>query len=325
MKRASHKSIVCATMPYLVSTLVGFASEPIANLTERWTESSQGWIFTGPSKGTASYTNQALMIRFNSRSPDSPLSQSTDASDIIGMSTASQGRFAGDYSKIESLSFDVCASNVTSACFYFGNGGRLWANQFDVSSSQGKWIHISLPIVFSSWTFNGGEATADDFAADRRNVTDLYIEVAREMNCYSAQTLLVDNLKVVGPWTGPFTNGVSIYWIQECGLVGKDADAFADPDGDGLSNLGEFLAGSVPTDPSSSFKVSIAQDDQGRTVLRWPHAKGRTFGIWKATDLTAEAGFTKMAQHIEDQGTDNSLQVDNSESGVVLYRVEIEQ
>jgi hypothetical protein len=226
---------------------------------------------------------------------------------------------------MESIAFDVLASNVTDAVFLMYCGSSLWGCQFVVPSSTSPWATISLPLCADRWFRIAGNGVLD-FPADIKTVTEMHIEVSRNSDIFAIQSLAVDNLKVIGPWCGPFENGVSTYWYQEYGLVGNDANAFADTDGDGLNNLGEFLAGTIPTDDASTFKVSIEIDQAGNPVLRWPHVKGRTFGVWRSGDLAPAGSFEKVAQGLSDQGTaDNSLPIDNGASGSAFYRVEIEQ
>src|SRR5690625_2282454 len=56
-------------------------------------------------------------------------------------------------------------------------------------------------------------------------------------------------------------------WAEAHGLRGADAQAFADPDGDGLSNLGEFLLGGDPLDPRRN-ELAIASESDAH-FLRW--------------------------------------------------------
>ena len=62
------------------------------------------------------------------------------------------------------------------------------------------------------------------------------------------------------------------------------AAATTDPDGDGLSNMKEFLAGSDPTNSTSAFRIiGIAQEGDDVRVT-WSTAGGHTNAVQGASD-----------------------------------------
>ena len=70
-------------------------------------------------------------------------------------------------------------------------------------------------------------------------------------------------------------NGINDDWeLAYFGRIGADPNA--DQDGDGASNLEEFLAGTDPTNNASVFRI-IAISKQGNDIrLTWTAASGRT-------------------------------------------------
>ena len=109
------------------------------------------------------------------------------------------------------------------------------------------------------------------------------------------------------------SDGMPDWWEQE--HFGGDADPNADSDGDGLDNRYEYLAGTVPTDSASAFRiVSIS----GFT-LTWSSLPGKTYqviyaaspaGPWQedlpGSQITAQAGEIELTY--TDSNADNETQ-----------------
>ncbi len=70
--------------------------------------------------------------------------------------------------------------------------------------------------------------------------------------------------------------GLPLTWLESQGLVasGSSSDAVSaavtrDVDGDGMTAYEEFVAGTDPNDPASSFKADITMDADGKPVVTW--------------------------------------------------------
>lgn len=59
-----------------------------------------------------------------------------------------------------------------------------------------------------------------------------------------------------------------------------------DADGDGLTNLQEYLAGTLPFDPADGFRLAVTQVDAAGTSLEFMAIRGRTYAIQYSTNLT---------------------------------------
>jgi hypothetical protein len=91
----------------------------------------------------------------------------------------------------------------------------------------------------------------------------------------------------------------------------------ADPDGDGLDNYGEFIAGTNPTNPASSFTATLspaASNGAVPVVLSWQPVTGRVYGVqWSDgllftpfTNISGElayptGAFTDTVERIDEQ------------------------
>ena len=86
-------------------------------------------------------------------------------------------------------------------------------------------------------------------------------------------------------------DGVPDWWMQQyfghpTGLESDHSRAGDDPDGDGMSNLQEYLAGTNPTNSASAFRIiSVAQEGDNIRVT-WSAGGGRTNMVETASSLS---------------------------------------
>jgi hypothetical protein len=97
-------------------------------------------------------------------------------------------------------------------------------------------------------------------------------------------TLIVGSL-VLDPNLSALGDGIPNGWKQQYGFNPLDpAVANADSDGDGLSNLQEFLAGTDPTNSASSVRITSMQAIGNDLRIAWSVVTGKTYAVELATN-----------------------------------------
>lgn len=92
-------------------------------------------------------------------------------------------------------------------------------------------------------------------------------------------------------------NGICDWW--EYFYFGDFVDANADPDGDGMTNLQEFLAGTDPTNRNSALVfVDYHPYPAGGFLVAWNSAEGRSYTLLSTSHLLATNNFTTVRSNI---------------------------
>ena len=69
-----------------------------------------------------------------------------------------------------------------------------------------------------------------------------------------------------------------------------------DSDDDGLDNLSEFIAGTLPNDDASVFKVVAAEPVPAGFAISWNATNGRQYGVHWTDDLAT--GYLPLATNL---------------------------
>jgi len=296
-----------------------------------------GWVVKDMSTDTTrdGWISNGIAVRYDAAQNMFPI---TDA--IVGGVNASGGRFAGNYTNcnIEAIAFEVNAygipafddyGNKNNPLFYFHDGKRYrWIYDSDVipCDTFSNWVNVTIPLSFSSnWAGECGLTGSDAFKASKSTVSDIGIQVQQFKNM-SANQCAIRNIKLIGPWGGPFTNGVSLAWLVENGLDITNALRGADNFGRPLRV--EFLACTDPNDSNDVFKVEISRNEQGNSVLKWKqNNKYAHYDLLEGTDLTDVKSFKVKSDLVSMKdagGTQRVAEVDGSLiTGPRYYRVQI--
>ncbi len=106
-------------------------------------------------------------------------------------------------------------------------------------------------------------------------------------------------------------------------VTGTEADEAGDPDGDGMSNLAEFQAGTDPADATSALRVLSCEPGQtASVVLTWISASNRVYTVEWSTNLTQ--GFTGRLEGQQATPAENTCTVPvvpGADS--VFYRIKV--
>ena len=115
-------------------------------------------------------------------------------------------------------------------------------------------------------------------------------------------------------------DGLPDFWEQRYFGDPTNALANADPDGDGQSNLQEYIAGTDPTNRASYFRVSPQSDGGKGSVLSWPSVTNRLYDIQFTTNLSN--GFSEWLTNLPATPPLNSfLDTQHTSQANAFYRV----
>ena len=119
-------------------------------------------------------------------------------------------------------------------------------------------------------------------------------------------------------------NWMLAHFGHATGQAGDKSRATDDADGDGLTNLQEFLAGTDPRNPNSRFAISSIASSAGNIQISFLSVSGKTYQLQYRNDLSSGNWLTLADQIF---GTGGTIQiVDHSATGVTrrFYRFVLE-
>ncbi len=102
----------------------------------------------------------------------------------------------------------------------------------------------------------------------------------------------------------------------------KRLSAFADDDGDGMSNAAEDLAGINPLDSVSQFRITeMNRIDATHVTVTWTSARGKMYRVEATMDLATP--FTPVSGTVASAGPSTSVADAAATSTPRFYRVSV--
>jgi hypothetical protein len=98
--------------------------------------------------------------------------------------------------------------------------------------------------------------------------------------------------------------------------------ATVDADGDGLGNLSEYIAGTVPDDPASVLAFNGIAPSNGIIALSWYSASNRNYAVWRSGNLLSN-DWSMVSNDIPATLPVNQLALGNETNAAAFYRVEV--
>jgi Tol biopolymer transport system component len=247
-------------------------------------------------------TGQYTLVSFNAGLTGSANGPS-DSPAVSG-----DGRFVA----YRSYASDIVPGNTASAPNIFLFDRAAGTNQLvTVAQPQPNWNYwASRPVV-------ARDSSALAFQTTRSLVSN---DLNREPDVF-ADTFV--------PWVPVDTDGDGIpddwtqkYFGHPTGQVQDLSRAQDDADGDGLTNLEEYLVGSDPTDPNSFFRLLISPVVSGaQTVsLTWLAMPGRSYELQHKNSLTDQV-WSPASGNVVVMGNRGAFNVSAAQPTVGFYRV----
>jgi hypothetical protein len=160
--------------------------------------------------------------------------------------------------------------------------GRQVLTNFDIYAAAGG-MNKPLTLVFTNAVTNSQLQVLFTPAVDNARISGLQVRKIGDVAS--------DNDGIPDWWR-------LAYFGHALGLASDHSRGSDDADGDGVSNLNEFLAGTDPLNPASVFKVTKVAVVGGDVQVSCSTAANRTYQLQRRASLDAASSWTNLAQPV---------------------------
>ena len=234
--------------------------------------------------------------------------------------TAKHGYIAQLY-EVTALQITATPNNVNEGATAQLSGAQLLDDNTTIALAANAitWSIQSGPLA--SISANGLTTTAAVYQNTAASAQGTFAGVTGAVGLTVLETI-PDNF---GTYAG---DGIGDDWqVQYFGLNNPNAAPLLDPDHDGNTNLFEFTAGLVPTDPLSVFKLRIEPAPgfpSQRKIIFSPRLTGRTYTVKSTTTLGPGAVWIDLTGNTTSDAGNERTVTDTAVTGdAKFYKVEI--
>ena len=122
------------------------------------------------------------------------------------------------------------------------------------------------------------------------------------------------------------TSYVALAQVQVFAGDYKGAQASADADHDGASNLAEWVAGTNPTNAASCLRLAAPSvNGPNGIIIRWPSVAGKTYRLERATDLLTGLNAVVRSNISATPPTNSEPDATTLSSKARYYRIRVEE
>jgi hypothetical protein len=118
---------------------------------------------------------------------------------------------------------------------------------------------------------------------------------------------------------------LSYAWAQQYGIPTDGSADFSDPDGDGMNNYQECVAGTNPTNAASVLILYSPTSDSNGVNILWQSVDNRTYYLQRSSALSSSTAFSTVQSNILGQvGITTFTDTTASAVGPFFYRVGVQ-
>ena len=218
--------------------------------------------------------------------------------------------------------------------FIVGTGGSTnWAEQkYNYNGTNAPYTPVNLWNITNTWGYLLVEISGP-------GTNDLGVTMTWKQRTYDASTATYIYVATTNIFTYTAVNrfqdsvgdGIPDWWrAQYFGGTGAITNALscatADPDGDGMSNYQEYLAGTNPTNAASVFKIQGITNNASGLTVSFQSAWGRNYMLYSSTNLASGAWTAVPSQPVVlgDGGVDLLTDSATAASTQHFYRIGVQ-